>query len=245
MPEEQGWKWSPRYYTKEDAARDFAALRGEEIARYVKVYRNVSHFVEEAYSSMDAVREKLGGVVGLPTGGGVVVVDPTGRFLSLLRVDVLGRRMGEPEAVLMSMSPPIIPHFFLSAAYVVAGAGLTPVVLLKLSPVVGLAVILGKIDGVEMPAANFVISSSLIDLIATHEVSVVPFPHGVLRLPTRPRKRDTLYLCDLGLSTEPLGGSYSVEVSFADVPPLGEDVLRSSGFVPLREALATVVRLHE
>lgn len=228
-----------RHYSPEDVEKDFIALRGEELKRFTRVHDNIAGFLEEARASFETISKKLGGVRSLPAKGGAIVVDPTNRIFSLLQVETSPLGEGDAIVTLVVMKPPIIPHFFLATAYLAIKGNLTPITLVRLSPVLTLVAALGNAPTLTATAANFIISMGLIDEFATHGASVIPFPADALRLPTK--AKDSLYLCNMGLSTVPIEGSYNVKVDVSGIPPIDEGVLRSPTFKPLRQILDGLV----
>lgn len=224
--------------------KDFIALRSEELERYVKVYRNVARFIEEASKHRDAVVKKLERIRALPAKRGAIVVDPTKRFLAALQIDTLAVGGEDSGFVAVVMKPPIIPHFFLASSYLSLRLGLIPVALIRVSPILSLIAVLGDVDDAVVPATNFIFSTALVSAFAVHEVAVLPFPSGAIRLPTR-SKDGILYLCNMGFSTVPLEGSYNIEVDLGGVPPIEDDVLRSQEFKSLREILDSEVVARE
>ncbi|MEM1829910.1 MAG: hypothetical protein QXU08_08175 [Ignisphaera sp.] len=232
-------------YTGEDAVRDFIRLRVEDLGRLTKIYSNISEFVDKAAKSISRVEKLVESVKCLPGKNGAVVVDPTKRLLIFLRIDYMSRG-GAPRTLFVSMSPPLLPHFFLILAYLTTRTGFTPAVLAKTSPIVSLASILMEMDLVSASITQFAISMRFLENFVRYEVSILPLEIRYMNLPLKAKKRNALYLCELGLSTAPVSNHYNVEVDLSGIPPISDETLASREFISLRSVLDEVVgKLHE
>lgn len=225
-------------YTLNDAFIDYLYSVLATLSRIESVSNNIRSFVVSANSNVGKVAKKLALINSKVAGNAIAVLDPTRRLISLLGVERIGGN--STSALVVYMKPPILPHFFLSLMYIVATTGMTPVVLAKLSPVLTLVAVLSGADTLSSSLLQGFVAAKLLDAFAKYEVSVLPLTQSYCSLPVKPKKRGILYLCNMGLSTAPLGGSYNVELDLSDIPPVGDETIKKE-FIPLKLALDEVL----
>ncbi|MEM1842377.1 MAG: hypothetical protein QXL19_08385 [Ignisphaera sp.] len=222
-------------YTGEDIIRDFVNMRIEDLERIMMIYKNISSFVSEVEKMFSHVEKLIDFIKCLPVKSGAIVIDPMERFLSYLRIETMGG--GEnPYTIYLSMSPPLLPHFFLVVSYITVKMKFIPLMIIRSSPVVSLSSILVKMGLASAPIAHFLISIRLLEQVARFEISIHPLDTKYIKMPLKPKK-NVLYLCDLGLSTIPVSDSYNVEIDISDIPPISNDILNNKDFISLKSIL--------
>ncbi|MEM4584326.1 MAG: hypothetical protein QW611_05065 [Ignisphaera sp.] len=227
-------------YTGENAIKDFVKMRIEDLERITKVYENISNFVDEATKSINQVEKKVNSIKCLPAKNGAIVVDSTKRLLSFLRIEWMSGAE-DPRTLYIMMTPPLLPHFFLAIAYVTAKTKLVPTMIMKSSPIVSLSSLLIEVNLASASVAQFALSMRFLEPLARYEISILPLDARYMKLSLKPKKSNTLYLCELGLSTTPVSNSYNVEIDLSSVPPISDEVLASKEFISLRNVLDEVM----
>ncbi|MEM1560066.1 MAG: hypothetical protein QXK54_04490 [Ignisphaera sp.] len=226
-------------YTGEDIVRDFVRMRVEDLERIMMIYKNISSFVSEAEKMFSRIEKLIDLIECLPVKSGVIVADPMKRFLSYLRIEIMGGDEN-PYTIYLSMSPPLLPHFFLVVSYITVKMKFIPLMIIRSSPIVSLSSILAKVGLVSAPVAHFLISVRLLEQVARFEISVHPLDTKYIKLPLKPKK-NVLYLCELGLSTAPVSDSYNVEIDISDISPISNDDLNNKDFISLKNVLDDMV----
>jgi len=221
--------------------KDFMSMRAERIETMKKIEANISSFIKRAEAKRDLIINKLEGVKAVPTDDrrGAVVLDPLGKLFSIVKFEPLDDETIHPITYMLRMEPPYIPHFFLTVAYVYLAKGLIPSTLIRTEPVVSLISLLVKGDVLTAIASWMASGPYLLKGFITGEASVFPYIPSLLNLPV---KADTLYLTNLGFSTEPsekLG--LNIKLDLTELPNIPEDVLSKLNFRSYRSVLDEVL----
>jgi len=221
--------------------KDFVSMRLEGIEMLKRIEMNVSSFIRYAEKKKNEITAKLERVKAAPTidGRGAVILDPTGKLFSVVKIGPLDEESINPITYMIRMEPPYVPHFFLTVAYIYLSKGLIPSAPIRTEPVLSLISLVTKGDKLTSVAAWLMSSAVLIGSFVTGEVSIFPYNPSFLDLPV---EADTVYLTNLGYSTEPskeMGVNVRLELS--DLPKIPDELLIKLGFRSYRAVLDEVL----
>jgi len=221
--------------------KDFMNMRMERIELLKRVESNISLFIRRVKEKRDEIVAKLEEIKATITDDrrGAVILDPSKKLFSIVRMEPLDDETIHPIVYMLRMEPPYIPHFFLTVAYIYLSKGLIPSTLMRTHPVVSLISLLTEGDRLTATVSWLASNIVLLKHFATGAVAVFPYKPSLLDLPT---ESETIYLTNLGYSTEPLEEQgLNIKLDLSDIPNIPDDVLSKLNFRSYKSILDEVL----
>jgi len=221
--------------------KDFMSMRMERIELLKRIESNISSFIRHVEKRRDEVIAKLDMIKATITDDrrGAVILDPSKKMFSIVRIEPLDEEGLHPIVYIVRMEPPYIPHFFLTIAYIYLAKKLIPSTLMRTHPVVSLISLVTKGDRLTATVSWLTSNIVLLEHFMTGIVSVFPYKPSLLDLPV---ESDTIYLTNIGYSTEPLENlDLNIKLDLSDVPSIPDDVLSKLNFRSYRSVLDEVL----
>lgn len=221
-------------YTKDHAVLDYTETLVNAAGVVDKALRHIEGFAKVASKKKANIETKLSKIPAASSSDSeIVVVDPTRRLFSQIE---LKKVEGD---LIVSMEPPLIPHFHLVLAYLFITHQYIPYMIVKTAPVVSLVAALTPDDLVLAVSRHFSTLPMLAEHFVQYTVNYLAIDHRYLDLPV---EVDTasLYYTPSGLATAKVSDEPSVELDFENIPEIPATAL--SKFKTLREILDTVMQ---
>lgn len=204
-----------------------------------KIMMNIEEFIRYVESHEKEIVDKLSSIKAVQIDGGAMVLDPTAKLFSIIRVEPLGDTF--PKVYLIRMEPPVIPHFFLFLSYFHRVSGLYPSVLFRTEPVYSLVSLVVRGGLLVASAVQAYAGILALERYIMGEVVILPFDPKILELPVNSER---LYLTSMGFSTSPLPWSgFNIEVDVSDIPGIDEDTFSKLNFVSLKDIVEDMSRV--